>query len=137
MKLLTTGVSVLVSIAILVPSTSPKDICVVHWKSIDYNEVARQARMQGDVSLEVSVEPDGKVSEVRVSSSNAHKLLQDEAVKNITEWTFSTGDKRSFDIMYEFRLVMPEVYYGPPASVTIDFPKRVHIESHFKPISRD
>lgn len=70
MKPLTTWFSVLASIAILVPSMPPKDICVVHWQSINYHPLARQARLQGDVSLEVSVDPDGKVSDVRVLPSN-------------------------------------------------------------------
>jgi TonB family protein len=83
MKLLTTWFSLLASIAILVPSMSPKEICVVHWQSINYHPLARQARLQGDVSLEVSVDPGGKVSDVRVLLSNAHKLLQDEAAKNM------------------------------------------------------
>jgi|HubBroStandDraft_6_1064221.scaffolds.fasta_scaffold949262_2 TonB family protein len=137
MKLVATWVSILASVVVLVASPSPKDICVVHWKSINYNPVARGARLQGDVRLEVSVGPDGKVSDVRVLPSDAHKLLRDEAVKNMNEWTFSAGEKRSFDIVYEFRLIMPETDYDAPTSVYVDFPTKVHVESQFKVIMRD
>ena len=137
MKLVATCVSILASIVLLVAGYSPKDICVVHWKSINYNPVARQARLQGNVRLEVSVGSDGKVSEVRVLPSDAHKLLQDEAVKNMNEWTFNAGEKRSFGIVYEFRLAMPETDYDAPTFVTVDFPTKVHVESQFKVIMRD
>jgi len=137
MKLVATWVSILASVVVLVAGPSPKDICVVHWKSINYNPVARGARLQGDVRLEVSVGPDGKVSDVKVLPSDASKLLQDEAVKNMNEWTFNTGDERSFDIVYEFRLIMPETDYGAPTYVTVDFPAKIHVESQFKVINRD
>jgi TonB family protein len=126
---------ILTSVSMFYSALSPNNICVVHWKSIYYNEVARQARLEGDVKLQVTIDQTGKVSKVVVvQPSSAHKLLQDEAVKNVTEWTFNTGDERMFETVYEFRLVMPETYYTPPTSVTVDFPDHVHVESNFKPI---
>lgn len=110
------------------------DVCVVHWKSVEYNELARQARFQGDVRLGVSVDPKGSVSKVVVVQSNAGKLLQDEAVKNVKEWTFNSGGERNVVIVYEFRLVMPEVHYTPTPHITADFPNRVHVETNFKTI---
>lgn len=108
------------------------------WTSIQYNLVARGARLEGDVKLQVSIDQAGTVSKVTVmQATTAHKLLQDEAVKNVTEWTFNPGGERVFEIVYEFRLVMPEIYYTPPTSVAVDFPNRVHVQTNFFPIMRD
>jgi TonB family protein len=137
MKMVATWVLILASAVVLVAGPSPKDICLVHWESINYNPIARRARLQGDVKLEVFVGLDGKVSDVKVLPSEAHRLLQDEAVKNMNEWRFNAGEKRSFDIVYEFRLIMPETDYDAPTSVTVDFPTKVHVESQFKAIMRD
>jgi len=138
MKPLSISIWILVSMSVLFPGLSSKDICVVHWKSIQYNRVAQMTRMEGDVKLQVSIDQMGKVSKVVVvQPTAAHKLLQDEAVKNITEWTFNSGEERSFEIVYEFRLVMPEIYCIPPTFVTVDFPNRVHVEANFSEIMRD
>jgi TonB family protein len=122
---------------VLVSEDQSKNICVVYWKSPNYNEVARGARLQGDVRLRVSIDKDGRVSKATVVESNANKLLQDEAMKNVTEWMFNTGDERVFETRYEFRLLMPEIPSFVPTFVTMDFPGRVHIESNFKTIMRD
>lgn len=137
MKLMATWILILASVVVFAASASPTDICVVHWRSINYDPIARAARLQGDVRLEVSVGPDGKVSDITVLPSNAHKLLQDEAVKNMNEWTFNAGNKRSFDIVYEFRLIMPETAYDAPTSVNVDFPTKVHVVSQFRAIMKD
>ena len=137
MKSLLTCVLFLVSVPLLLHGLSPTDICLVHWESPIYNEVARVARLQGDVKLQVAIGRDGRVSKVLVAQSNSHKLLQDEAVKNIEKWTFNSGEERTLEITYQFRLVEPELYYTPPSRVIMDFPATVHIESNFKPIERD
>jgi len=138
MKPLPICIWILTSLSLLFSRPSSNDICVVHWNSVNYNAVARQARLEGDVNLQVSIDQAGKVSKVTVVQPTvAHKLLQDEAVKNITDWTFNPGEQRVFEIVYEFRLVMPEIYYAPPTFVAVDFPNRVHVETNFKPIMRD
>jgi TonB family protein len=112
-----------------------QDICVIHWKSVEYNEVARVARFQGDVHLQVSIDKNGRVSKAVVTQSDAGGILRDEALENVTEWTFNPGEERILEVAYEFRLVMPEIYYTPPTRFTADFPNRIHIETNFKPIS--
>jgi len=137
MKSLLTCVLILVSVPLLLYGLSPTDICLVRWESPIYNEVARIGRMQGDVKLQVLIDRDGRVSKALVAESSSHKLLQDEAVKNIEKWTFNSGEERTLEITYQYRLVEPELYYTPPSRVIVDFPATVHIESNFKPIQRD
>jgi TonB family protein len=116
---------------------SPTDLRVTHLKSPNYNVVARFGRLQGDVKLQVSVAKDGAVSKVEVSESNAGKLLQDHAIENMREWKFNPGEERVFVIVYEFRLVMPEIDHYPPSVVTVDFPDRVRIECNFATVMKD
>jgi len=138
MKPVTMCIWILTTMCIFSPGLSSNDFCEVHWNSIQYNVVARAARLQGDVKLQVSIDQDGKVSKVVVLQPGAaHKLLQDEAVKNVTDWTFSPGEKRVFEIVYEFKLVMPEIYCISPTFVSVDFPNRVHVQTNFSPIMRD
>ncbi len=138
MKPVTICIWILATICTFYPGLSSNDISVVHWNSIQYNVVARGARLQGDVKLQVSIDQDGKVSKVVVLQPSAtHKLLQDEAVKNVTDWTFNPGEKRVFEIVYEFKLVMPEIYCISPTFVSVDFPTRVHVETNFSKIMQD
>jgi TonB family protein len=127
----------LLSLSPLNSENQSKDLCIVHWKSPIYNEVARIARLQGDVRLRVSVDKEGKVSKATVIQSNADKLLQDEAVKNVTEWNFNSGEERVFERVYEFRLLMREIPSFAPTFATVDFPGRVRIETNLKTIMRD
>lgn len=137
MKSLLANVLILVAVPLLLHGLSPTEISLVHWESPIYNELARVARLQGDVKLKVSIGRDGRVSKVLVAQPAPHKLLQDEAVKNIEKWTFNSGEERTLEITYQFRLVEPELYYTPPSRVAVDFPSTVHIESNFKPMQRD
>jgi len=57
-----------------------------------YTEDARKAKIEGSVSLECVVEPDGTVGDVRiVSSLDKEHGLDDEAVKAARQWRFNPG----------------------------------------------
>jgi TonB family protein len=137
MKSLSACVLILISVPFLLRGLDSADTCLVHWEAAIYNELARVARLQGDVKLRVSIGRDGRVSKAFVAQSNSHKLLRDEAVKNMEKWTFNSGDERTMEITYQFRLVEPELYYSPPTRIVVDFPATIHIESNFKPIQPD
>jgi TonB family protein len=114
------------------------EVCAQHIQSPNYNVVARGARLQGDVSLDVFISADGSVSKIEVvNSSEAPKLLIDEAIKNMTGWSFNKGEERKFRIVYRYRLTMPEIYCFVPSRVTIDFPNYILIETNFAPIMQD
>lgn len=111
----------------------PKDICIGHLESPLYDPLARQARLQGDVSIQIRVAPDGRVASVQTIAGPS--LLAREAERNIRTWVFNPGDERTLAITYEFRLEQPEIYYDPPSRVTFDLPDKVRIVSNFKQIN--
>jgi len=98
-----------------------------------YPRVARVARLQGTVSVEIEIGPDGKV--ISAKASGGHKLLQDAAEENIRQWTFepsapSENAPTTLRIAYVYRLEgKEEVYYSPPV-VIFDLPERVEIVGH-------
>lgn len=53
----------------------------------DYNPVARQMRVQGDVEVEARVSDGGEVVDVKVLSGNA--LLTPAVVKAVRDWRFT------------------------------------------------
>ncbi|MBL8209092.1 MAG: energy transducer TonB [Bryobacterales bacterium] len=53
----------------------------------EYNPVAKQMRVQGDVEVEAQVDDKGDVKEVKVVSGNA--LLTGGVVKAVKEWKFT------------------------------------------------
>jgi TonB family protein len=52
----------------------------------DYNPMAKQMRVQGDVEVEAKVSDTGDVTDVKVLSGNA--LLTTNVVKAVKEWKF-------------------------------------------------
>ncbi len=58
----------------------------VHCQPPTMPELARQARLEGTVTVQIAVTPDGKVKCVRVL--HAHPLLKQSAVDAARQWTF-------------------------------------------------
>ena len=52
-----------------------------------YPELAKRARVQGVVILQVTVDEEGNVSEIRVL--RGHPLLDDEATRAVKQWKYS------------------------------------------------
>jgi len=59
---------------------------VVKRSAPPYPQVARQMRISGNVSLEVTVSADGKVEKVKVV--DGHPLLADSAINSVKSWGF-------------------------------------------------
>lgn len=53
----------------------------------DYNPMAKQLKVQGDVELEAKINEKGDVEEVKILSGNA--MLSASAVKALKEWKFT------------------------------------------------
>jgi len=69
--------------------TSPRSVASV---SPTYTDAAREARLQGTVTLEAVVRPDGTVADVRVVRSLDTELgLDDAAVEAARQWVFEPG----------------------------------------------
>lgn len=61
-------------------------LCVRDLVVPDYPPLARMARLQGEVVLDIQVLSDGHVADVK--PSGGPRLLQREAERNIRQWTF-------------------------------------------------
>jgi TonB family protein len=99
-----------------------KDIVVPN-----YPPLARMARLQGSVSVDIEISADGKV--VSAKATGGDPILQRAAEKNIRLWTFdfTTGVKKfplKHTVVYIYR--MAHVYTKCP-DVVFHLPDRVEI----------
>ncbi len=69
-----------------------------------YPPLARQGRVQGDLSALVHIRADGTVESV--SDVQGPGLLSDEAVAAMRSWTFSAADKHERQLKITFRYVL-------------------------------
>lgn len=56
----------------------------------DYPELARIARLEGEVILEVVINEEGKIESIKVLNSS-NNLFNDAAIKAVTQWRFEPG----------------------------------------------
>ena len=112
---------------------APEGVCVLHLEAPLYVPLARQTRIAGDVRVEFRIGPTGKVDSAHAISGPP--LLAREAERNIKTWIFNRGDQDTHEIVYEFQLENPEIYYDPPSRVSFDPPHRVRIISNFKQVN--
>jgi hypothetical protein len=69
----------------------------------EYPELARHARVEGDVHLIVVLGTDGTVKSLR--AINGPKILSDSAAKNVMTWRYiSQGSEREIAVIYRYRL---------------------------------
>ena|SRR2546425_11045022 len=106
-----------------------QELSVIHLESPNYHHLARAAGLQGEVRVQVKIAADGKV--VSTGATSGHQLLRREAESNVQKWLFNSGEDRTLDVLYEFRLEEPEVYCDPPSRVTFDLPHKVRVVSNF------
>lgn len=98
-----------------------------------YPRLARMARLQGSVSVQIEIASDGRV--VSAQASGTDRLLERAAEDNIRHWTFSpasppgSSTSSRATVTYIYRLDGQEVYYDPPPRVVLDLPNRVEITS--------
>lgn len=129
----------LVSLILLLLTVNPKltevtagTACVIHLESPTYSNVARFAKLQGEVVVRVEISPDGRVTSARTLGGTS--LLGQEAERNARTWLFATGANRNIEVHYIFRLEKPDVENNPPTRVIFDLPERVTVTSNFAPV---
>jgi TonB family protein len=114
-------------------------LCPKHIETPTYLPLARIAHISGIVALAVTIDADGKVSDVKVTNENDRgvKLLKIDAVHNIRLWTFRKPQSAPVTLMvtYDFQLddKLPlEGVHNYPAVivVTYDLPDRVTIRGN-------
>lgn len=76
----------------------------------NYPEAARRARLEGLVTLTVTVSEHGLVEDVKISSSSGASILDNAAVSAVKKWRFR-----------------PALISGHPATSTIDIPVRFQL----------
>ena len=68
-----------------------------------YPEIAKRMKIEGQVMVEVKVDADGKVNEVKTVSGN--RILSSAAEEAIRHWRFESGTSPStFDVSITFSL---------------------------------
>src|SRR5882672_8760785 len=103
---------------IMSSDTQLLEVQVTHLDSPNYSVVARHSRTQGDVKLKVQLTPDGAVR--TVTGMSGDPLLIHDATVNIQTWRFNRGAERTLEVVYEFRLVAPEIDCQTPSRVAFD-----------------
>jgi TonB family protein len=106
--------------------------CVIHLESPTYSNVARFAKLEGEVIVRVEISPGGSVTSAR--SLGGTSLLGQEAERNARTWLFAPGENRNIQVHYIFRLEKPDVENNPPTRVIFDLPERVTVISNFAPV---
>jgi TonB family protein len=111
-------------------------LCLKHVESPEYSAVARAAHVDGDVTLDVAVDAEGKV--INVEFVSGARVLADGAIENVRRWTFKNPnrDPSSQRVTYEYRI---EGMGGEMAvsTVSFDFPDQVKVVVNPLPINRD
>jgi TonB family protein len=111
-----------------------KTLWVQHLVVPEYPSLARMARLQGTVTIEVEIGRDGKVVEAK--AHGAHPLLQRESEKNLRQWTFHAEPGAPDSVMthatitYVYKLGGKEMYHQPVPTVVMNLPDRVEITTN-------
>ncbi len=84
---------ILVVLWLLLPTQPAENLCVLHLESLHYHHLARVARIQGEVRVQVTISPDGKV--VSAHATTGHQLLRQQAQSNIQKWVSNSGAERT------------------------------------------
>jgi TonB family protein len=86
--------------------------------------LARQARVQGAVTVEIEVDEDGVVSLANLV--DGHPLLKAEAIHNVRTWKFRAGAPLRTTVIFDFRM-RDEPAPTPSIRVVFDSYRRVEI----------
>jgi len=105
--------------------------CVRHMVVPGYPRVARMARLEGIVNVQVEIRADGKV--ISATGSGANDLLNRASEENVREWLFGRDFHEGISkqtITYIYKLQGKEEYYDSSPVVVLDLPCRVEITGH-------
>ena len=89
------------------------------FTSPEYPRLARQAMQSGDVTVNVTVDPSGTVSDL--SAKSPHPLLEGPTIEAVRKWRFepsSSGGKGAIFFHFGFSATVRDC--NPITSVTID-----------------
>jgi len=130
-----TIVSLILALLLSAGCARKDEICVKHLEVPDHPRIALLARIQGTVTLDLTIAADGRVISV---SGSGDSLLKSAAEANIRGWVFSGSTKsastvRQLTITFEY-ISTAGTEDNPRAAVAFDLPGRVQIRSNALPI---
>ncbi len=131
MKTIVISFCVLLAFSLLrAQEAPPNNLGVRTFVSPDYPIVARQARIQGDVDLNVTIDSTGQI--VSVDSVSGPEALVSYAKANIVRWTYTPiGKVLKLKVIYTYRLEKPEMEFRPTPRIELISPIHVLITSNF------
>jgi hypothetical protein len=90
---------------------------LVSYDVPEYPSLVRQARIQGDVRIDVITNGTGVASAVALEG---HKLLLESSVQNVKTWRFAPHEPQKFVLSYHFQIAdKARVELRPPADVIV------------------
>jgi TonB family protein len=110
-------------------------VIVKHLEAMRYPDLARQARLQGSISIRLKISSSGNVVDAEASTAdtllNEHPLLQKETVKLVRKWTFGCANcppKAEYEhtVIFVYRLEGQETQYNN-SRFTMDLPDHVTV----------
>lgn len=120
-------------------------ITIKHLELLQYPNLARQARLQGTISIHLKIASGGVVLDAEPSTADAllkeHPLLQTETVKLVRTWTFSCShcapeSEYEHVLTFVYRLEGREAQSNN-SHFTIDLPDRITITANPPEAVRD
>lgn len=115
------------------PSLFGEDLFLLGWETFNYSLLAVQARITGDVDLDVTVGPSGAVTRTKVVSG--HRVLAEAAETAVRKWRFGrhAGDtamagETTVRFHFSFQL-QGAVDYRPRTKLSYMHPWRVTVVS--------
>lgn len=119
-------VLVFVACSIAAQNAAPESPVIKSAEMPLYPRLARIARVQGTVQLEVTTDGD---SIKNVTATGAQQLLLSAAEANVKTWTFYKHKPQSFTVTFVYKLEAPEVYGSVNPTVLIELPNRVEVRT--------
>jgi len=100
---LMTAAALALAIALAVPAGAADNRAVKMRVSPVYPEIAKRMRISGEVRLAVTVDPEGKVTDVKKISGN--NMLSGAAEDAVRKWRFAPGaDIATVEVMLNFAI---------------------------------
>ncbi|SRR5712692_5386760 len=105
--------------------------------SMEYPDLAIQARMQGEIVVECAVDTEGRVTTARVvradqaMTNQDRSLLGTAAMENVKQWRFQKGsDPTTVQVVYRFSLEDQPTRRRTTRFV-FEFPNTVYVSSQY------
>jgi TonB family protein len=111
----------------------PHEIYVKHFEvPPGYPPLARASRIQGTITMKLTIAADGKVSSIAIVGERNHKVLEEQAMAMVNQWTFGCSDCAaggSYEQIVKFVYKLEGT--STPYRVTGDLPDEVTISAGY------